>query len=85
MLDVPVEEFAPMPPDKPDVTDIWSMVLLAQDMDGIMFWGDLAILCGITTDQIGFEPEGDTIPSVMGNILLNACLSDPSIRSLPPP
>lgn len=41
MLDVPVEEFAPMPPDKPDVTDIWSMVLLAQDMDGTMFWEDL--------------------------------------------
>ena len=30
------------------------------------------------------EPVGDAMPSVVENILLKACLADPSIRPSPP-
>lgn len=83
-LDVPDEEFISMWPARPDLTDTWPMAVLAQEIDAIGLRGDLTIVRELTIDHIGFEPEGDAIPSVVENLLLNVCLANPSIRpSLP--
>lgn len=82
-LDLPIEEFASMRPERPDVTDTWPMAVLAQEIDP-MIQEDLVLVPDITIDKIGFELEGDAIPSLAENLLLNTCLADPSIRPSPP-
>ncbi|KAJ5963297.1 uncharacterized protein N7479_003173 [Penicillium vulpinum] len=82
-LDEPIEEFASMWPFRPDVTDTWPMAMLANEMKSTASLG-LTVVREITIDQVGFEPEGDVLPSVAEMILLNACLADPSIRPSPP-
>ncbi|KAJ5870984.1 hypothetical protein N7455_005925 [Penicillium solitum] len=83
-LDLPIEEFASMWPERPDVTDTWPMAVLGQEIDP-MIQEDLVLVRDITIDKIGFELEGDATPSLVENLLLNTCLADPSIRPSPPP
>jgi hypothetical protein len=54
------EGIASMWPDRPDVTDLWSMAMLDQEMRGIGFQ-DLTLVREMTVDQIGFEREGDAL------------------------
>lgn len=72
-LDVPIEEFASMWPERPDVTDTWPIAVLDQEIDP-MFQEDLVLVRDITIE----------IPSLVENLLLNTCLADPSIRPSPP-
>lgn len=83
-MNVPNEEFSSIWPNKPDMTDTWPMAVLAQEMDDTELQEDLTILHERTIDQIGFEPEGDAIPSAVERFLLSVCLADPSIRPSPP-
>ncbi|OQE36002.1 hypothetical protein PENCOP_c012G08868 [Penicillium coprophilum] len=83
VTDVSDPEFAYMWPQRPDVTDTWPMAVLTQEIYSAVSQ-DLTVVREITIDQIGFEPEGDTMPSVVERILLNVCLADPSIRPSAP-
>jgi hypothetical protein len=77
------EGIASMWPRRPDVTDMWPMAMLEQEMRGTGCQ-DLNLMREMTIDQVGFEKEGDALPSRVGRILLNACLADPSIRPSAP-
>jgi hypothetical protein len=77
------EHMASIWPQRPDVTEMWPMAVLAQEMFGTGYH-DLNITREMTVDQVGFEEEGDALPSRVGRILLNACLADPSIRPSAP-
>jgi hypothetical protein len=45
---------------------------------------DVVLVRDITIVKIGFELEGDVIPSLVENLQLNIRLADPSIRPSPP-
>jgi hypothetical protein len=70
-------------PFRLDVTEMWPMAMLAQEMTATGYQ-DLKLVREMTVDQVGFEEEGNFIPSLVGSIFLNACLADPSIRPSAP-
>ncbi|OKP13088.1 hypothetical protein PENSUB_1188 [Penicillium subrubescens] len=70
-------------PQRPDVTEMWPMALLAQEMVGIGYH-DLNLVREVTVDQVGFEEEGDALASVVGGILLMRAWQIRRYDRLPP-